>query len=306
GIGGVIQLAAVVLIARTVGVTQFGVYSFILAFAMFFQLLADSGLSNILVRELAVEPQKMPQTLGAALSLIWLLTIVAAGLILIVVPFLSFPPHVKVLAICMGAATLSQFHATAYGSVLRSQEDNELHALGFILHKLAFFLLGLIGLKAGYALPAVVLAHLIPNLMLWAFYRWIVVRNYTHPGMLIDVTTWRYLLKHSLPVGGATMLRLLSQQIDVLILTMLTDLKTVGLFSGPYRISMALRFIPQTMAIPLYPMYSRLARDPKQREHLRAAYIRSVKFFLVIGLPIAVAFISLSKELVTLLLGSKY
>ena len=34
------------------------------------------------------------------------------------------------LAALMGAATLSQFHATAYGSVLRSQEDNEFHALG--------------------------------------------------------------------------------------------------------------------------------------------------------------------------------
>jgi len=50
GLGGLLQLGAVVLIARSVSVSDFGIYSFILAFAVFFQLLADSGFSNILMR----------------------------------------------------------------------------------------------------------------------------------------------------------------------------------------------------------------------------------------------------------------
>ncbi|MGA7130175.1 MAG: oligosaccharide flippase family protein, partial [Chthoniobacterales bacterium] len=75
GAGGLLQLTAVVLIARSVSVNDFGIYSFILAFAVFFQLLADTGLSNILMRELAKTPEKMAEILGAALSLIWVLSI---------------------------------------------------------------------------------------------------------------------------------------------------------------------------------------------------------------------------------------
>ncbi len=82
-------------------------------------------------------------------------------------------------------------------------------------------------------------------------------------GCVMDVGMWKYLLTHSIPVGGATGLRLLSQQIDVFILTWMRDMRTVGLFSGPYRISMALRFIPQTMSLPLYPMYARMAHAPE-------------------------------------------
>ncbi len=306
GIGGLLQLGAVVLIARSVGVTQFGTYSFILAFAMFFQLLADSGLSNILVRELATQPERMREILGAALSLIWMLTAAVGLLMLAVVPFLHFPLHVKALAAVMGAATLAQFHASGYGSVLRSQEDNELHSLGFLLHKVLFCACIFAGLKAGLGLPGVVLAHLIPNLLLWAFYRELVTRRYGHPKMISDFAMWKYLLTHSIPVGGATMLRLLAQQIDVMILTWLTDLQTVGLFSGPYRISLALRFIPQTLSIPLYPMYARLARQPDARPQLLAAYERSVKFFLVIGCAVSTVFVSSAGPLITLLLGKKY
>src|SRR4029077_17020822 len=172
GIGGLIQLAAVALIAHTVSVSEFGTYSFILAFALFFQLLADSGLTNILVRELATQPEKIGEILGAALSLIWLLSIAVALLVLAIVPFLHFNLEGKILTCVMAVATLSMFHCAGYASVLRSQEDNELQAVGYLLHKILFFILIYAGLKTGLALEGVVLAHLIPNILLWAFYRW--------------------------------------------------------------------------------------------------------------------------------------
>ena len=306
GAGGLLQLAAVVLIARSVSVADFGIYSFILAFAVFFQLLADSGLSNILMRELARQPEKLAETLGAALSLIWTLSIAVELIIILIIPFLRFNLEVKLLTVAMGAATLSLFHCAGYGSALRAHEDNELHAIGFLGHKILFCALIFIGLRSGLALVGIVFAHLIPNVLLCFYYRWMVVRRYARPKIRIDLPTWKYLLTNSIPVGGATMVRLLAQQVDVMILSWLSDIRTVGLFSGPYRISMALRFIPQTLAIPLYPMYSRLAIDPEAKDRLQAAYNRSVKFFVVAGFPVATLFFVFSGKMITLLLGEKY
>jgi O-antigen/teichoic acid export membrane protein len=305
-VGGLLQLGAVVLIARSVSVSDFGIYSFILALAVFFQLLADSGLSNILMRELAKQPERMAEILGAALSLIWVLSIAVELLILAIVPFLNFSLEIKLLTLVMGAATLSLFHCAGYGSALRSQEDNELHAAGFLVHKILFCALIFLGLRMGLALVGVVFAHLIPNVLLCFYYRWVVVRRYGRPKIRIDLPMWKYLLTNSIPVGGSTMVRLLAQQVDVMILSWLSDLRTVGLFSGPYRISMALRFIPQTLAIPLYPMYSRLAVDPEAKQRLQTAYTRSVKFFVVAGFPVATLFFVFSGKMITLLLGEKY
>jgi len=206
----------------------------------------------------------------------------------------------------MGVATLSLFHCAGYGSALRAREDNELHALGFLVHKILFCGLIFIGLKLGLALIGIVVAHLIPNVLLCCYYRWMVARRYGVPKTRIDLPMWKYLLTNSIPVGGATMVRLLAQQIDVMVLSWLTDLRTVGLFSGPYRISMTLRFIPQTLAIPLYPMYSRLAVDPEGKKALQSAYERSIKFFVLAGFPVATIFLIFSSKLISLLLGNKY
>src|SRR5213593_3677626 len=45
-VGGLVYLATILTIARMVSVVEFGKYSFVLAFAMFFQLLADADPGN--------------------------------------------------------------------------------------------------------------------------------------------------------------------------------------------------------------------------------------------------------------------
>jgi O-antigen/teichoic acid export membrane protein len=306
GFGGLIQLAAVALVARTVGVAQFGRYSFILAYAMFFQQLADLGLCNILIRELARAPERAREILGAALSLIWLLTAAAGVLMLLVTPLLHFLLETKLLTLLMGGATLAQFHAMGYGAVLRAREENELQGLGFFLHKTFFFILIAAALRCPAPLLGVVLAHLFPALFQWFFYRWLVGRRYGHVSLRADWSMWKYLLTNSMPVGGATALRLVSQQIDVLILTAMRDMRTVGLFSGPYRIAQALRFIPATMSMPLYPMYARIAHKQEGRQAVQVAYVRSVKYFLILGLPVTIIFAGFSRVLISVLLGPKY
>src|ERR1051326_4327017 len=110
-----------------------------------------------------------------------------------------------------------------------------------------------------------VTAHLISNVLLWNFYQIVVARLYAHIPLRIDLAVWKSLLYSALPMGGGVMLRQLALQLDILILTWMTNLTTVGLFSGPYRLSMALRVIPQNLALPLYPLYSRTAHLSPER-----------------------------------------
>src|SRR5207244_13251125 len=90
-------------------------------------------------------------------------------------------------------------------------------------------------------------------------------RRYPRLRLRFDLSLRTSLLSAALPMGGGTMLRQLSLQLDILVLTWMTNLTTVGLFSGPYRISMALRVIPQTLSLPLFPLYSRTAHLSRER-----------------------------------------
>ena len=303
-IGSLLYLAMVLTIAHSVSVVEFGKYSFVLAFAMFFQLVADSGLPGILIREIAKNPDGFVPLVGAATSLIWVLSAAIFLVVGLIIPFLHFGMDVKVAALLMSLATMAIFHAAGYSTVLRAFEDNELNYLGYVLHKVLLLGFALLAIKFHWGLLGFVAAHLAANVLLWNYCRLVVTNLYAHVPLRIDVPLWKSLMTSALPIGGGVMLRQLALQLDILILTWLTNLTTVGLFSGPYRISMALRVIPQTLSLPLYPLFSRTADLSPAR--FTEAYQRSLKFFALISFPIAAFFTAWSEPILRLTLGAKY
>jgi O-antigen/teichoic acid export membrane protein len=302
-IGGLLQVVAILLIARHLSVAEFGIYSFMAAFAFALQRLADLGTSNILMRDMAVKPGKLAELLGGALPLAWVISFVAGLLMLAAIWFLHFDLRVKVLTEIMGLAGLSQFICGCYGAVLRSQEDNELHALGVVLQRILLVALVFTALELRTALTGVTLALLISNLCQWWFYRWIVINRYVRPKVHFDFQFWKYLLTSSIPIGGAAVVRLLGEQADIIVLTWLVDLRAVAFFSAPYKLVTGLRFIPQAMVIALFPMYSRAASS---RTEFHEAYERGIKGFLLIGVPLALLFVLAPRILCVGLLGARY
>jgi O-antigen/teichoic acid export membrane protein len=302
-----VYLATTVAIARNphVSIAAFGEYQWVLAFAMIAQLVADSGLPQMMIREIAKDPECVGKIVGVAAALIWVISLVVCLLVGIVAFFLPYHADVKIALLIMTFATLSTFHAAGYGAVLRALEDNELNYLGFILQKILLFVFILIMLHFRTGLIGFVVAHLLSNVLLWNFYHIIVSRFYTKVKLQVDLPLWKELFLTALPTGGGVMLRQLALNIDIFILGIMTrNMTTVGLFGGPYRLSWSLRVIPQSLSLPLYPLYSRTA-------HLSAArfgevYRQSLKFFTLISVPIATFFMAWSKPLLTLALGTKF
>jgi O-antigen/teichoic acid export membrane protein len=206
-IGGLVYLATILIIAHAVSVTEFGKYSFVLAFAMFVSNIADSGLPRMLIREISKDPDRLVPLVGAGASLIWVISGVMCLVVGVVIPFLHVGTDVKMSVLGMSIATMATFHAAGYSAALRAFEDNELNYLGFVLHKL--LLLGLVFavVKLHFGLLGFVAAHLASNLLLWNFYHIVVTRLYAHIPLRFDVALWKSLLFAALPMGGGTMLR---------------------------------------------------------------------------------------------------
>jgi O-antigen/teichoic acid export membrane protein len=305
-VGGVLQLFAFLLIARHLSVADFGVFSSMTAFAFALQRLADMGMTNILIRDMAVEPRRLGELLGGALSLSWLIVLACALLMFAAIPILPFGQRIGFLTAVMGLGGLLQFQINCYGSALRSQEDNELHAAGFMLHKICLLGSILVVLNFKPVLSSFVLVWLFATVVQWIFLRWIVVQRYTRPHLTVDLRLWKYLVVNSVPLGAAAMVRAIAEQVDILVLAWLANPRAVGLFNGPYRLTAGLRFVPQAIMIALFPLYSRVAQGSNSAEQFSKAYERGVKAFLIMGLPIALLFILKPGPIMVGLLGGRY
>ena len=305
-IGGLVYLATTIAIARNHNVTlaEFGKYQWVLAFAMIAQLVADSGLPRMMIREIAKDPKCVGKITGAAAGLIWLISVVVCFIVGVIALFLPFGNDMKIAVMIMTLATLATFHGAGYSAVLRAFEDNELNYLGFILQKILLLVFILIMLHFRAGMVGFVFAHFTSNLLLWAFYHVIVSKLYTKVKLRVDLPLWKELFFSAVPMGGGVMLRQLAMQIDIFVLGLMTNMQTVGLFGGPYRLSWSLRTLPQTLSLPLYPLYSRTAHFSPAR--FGDVYRQSLKFFTLLSVPFAVFFATWSKQLLTLALGARF
>ena len=303
-----LQMGAVLIVARALPVEQFAVYSLTVAFASVLQRAGDMGVGSILMRDLAVKPENTGQLLGAALSLAWIFVIIVGAGMAVVIPFLHLTREVKLATGLMGLSGLIGFQAGYYGSVIRSQEDNEFHALGFIIYGLAVFVLTLAAAAthSWSVLIGVSLACVLANVIQVLFFRWVVIRRYERPRMRVDFRLWKYLLANSVPVGVSTMTRTLGDQSDIFILTWLTNLRDTGLYSGPFKLATSLRFVPQPVMFVLFPLYSRAAVEAGGKAEFRDIYERILKILILISFPLAVLFFAAPRPLTIGFFGKRY
>src|SRR6476661_3376575 len=91
-IGGLVYLATTIAIARNhnVSLVEFGKYQWVLAFAMIAQLVADSGLPRMMIREIAKDPECVGKIVGVAAALIWFISLIVCLVVGVVSIFLPF------------------------------------------------------------------------------------------------------------------------------------------------------------------------------------------------------------------------
>lgn len=303
-VGFGLNFVMTIALVRYLGVTGFGKYSFVLAFVWLFQMLADSGLSNIMIREISVKRDDLAYQLGVTKSLIWIFSVIVFALIAVAVSILKPEPVVGKAIYIMGLAVLATIHAIGYSSVFRAMEEMEYNAAGFVLHK--FLLLGLIlvVIRLRLGLVEIAAAYLVSNLLLWFFYYTVISLRYQRPRMISDAKAWRYFIAEALPVGAASILRKVSWQVDILILSFIGTASSVGLFSAPYKVVQSINLVPNTLSMPLFPLFSRLARD--SYEELFRAYEKNLKFVSLVSIPVVVVLVTLSQPIVSLLFGAKF
>jgi O-antigen/teichoic acid export membrane protein len=303
-IGEGLNVFIVIFIARYLGITGFGNYSFVMAFVFAFRIIADSGISNILVREISTHKEEAGKYFGAARSLLWVLSALTVGLIAVVITIINPSRAVVISTYIMGLTVVSTFLAIGYGSVCMAFEEMEFNAYGFVLHKIVLFLFTYLSIRQDYGLQGIFASYLLSSLSLWIYYYSVVRWRYFKPRSYFDKSKWWFFIKEAFPLGVATILRNFTWQVDILILSALATAMAVGIFSAPYKIIAAMNQFTITLALALFPVFSRLAK--KSMDDLFINFSASLKYMFLISIPLVTFTFVLSDRIIQIAFGAKF
>jgi O-antigen/teichoic acid export membrane protein len=303
-VGAGLFFATIVLIARYLGAEGFGHFSFILAAVSVLQLVADMGVRNIVIRDIALQKEKFHLHLSTARTLLWSLSVASLACVVVLANLLALSDEHRHSMYLAGVAVIVTFYGLGYSAVLRAFEEMGWDILGFVLHKVIFIVsVGLIA-RTSLGLQGVFGAMLLANALQWVYY-WAVVRlrhGRTSPSLNF-AAAWT-LLWEAFPLGVAELLRRLTRHVDKLLLAAMSTPVALGLFSAAYKFLEAMSPFTTNLTLPLFPVFSRFARASPLT--LFRALGQSLKFLYVLAVPLAVLMFVLAEPLVVLFFGAAY
>lgn len=292
-----------VLIARQLGSETFGAYSFALAFAFFFALAADFGISKLLVRQIARDRIAASVYLGNAVPLKIALTLLAYGLFILITWGIGYPPEMNAILLLFGAALLGDTISHTFRALFFALERMGYEAVILTLEKVIALGLSILAITLGYGIigvgvvfVAVTAASIVGSAILAG--RLVSIRLQVNLKYMKDIfsAAWPFLL--------INFFFLVYFKIDTVMLSFMQGDAVVGWYNAAYRIIEGLMFIPVIFTSVMFPVMSRLAAS--QLPSLQMSVRRSFTYLLVAVVPVAIGGIMLSDRFISLIYGSAF
>lgn len=300
----IFSLFSVILIARYLGESGYGVYSFVFAFIAFFSIISELGIYPILVREIARDSEIAGKIVSNALLIKFGLAVFAYIASILSIRIMGYPTE-TIKAVEIGALVLLVEIFNIYGvfyevnlkmkySIFFSLIGNLL-TLGLVLLA-RYFDLGL-----NFVILSTVAATATKDFLLI-----LSSRAHVEFKILFDYQVCVFLLKESLPLALSTVFTIIYYRIDTIMLSMMMGDASVGIYSAAYRISEAFIFIPGILMTSIFPLMSKSKNLDNSDNILAFSYERSMKYMFALALPMAVGITLLSDKIILEFYGDSF
>lgn len=301
----VISFAYFTIIARFVGAENTGQYFFAMTFMVIFTVVADFGLGPILTRETARYPENTEKNLH---TVFWTKVLFGLGTYLLLalsINLLGYPADTRFLVYLAGLTMIfDNLHAVFYG-VFRARKNLFYESIGVVGSQFITLLIGTTAIFLHWPLYWLIIAYIIPSFFNFLFSATALKKVYRlRYGLAWDKTLFKQFFALALPFALAGIIGRLYSYSDTMIMSKMLSSAEIGWWSVPYKITFAFQFIPIALSASVYPVFSSLYLD--NREKIDELFAKSWRYLFTIVFPIAAGLFVLAEPVIVKIYQPSY
>lgn len=291
-------------IARSLGQTLFGTYSFVITLVALYSVFFDLGYETLLIKEVAKDKSNANSYLNNVTIIRIALATVITSSIFIVINLLNFPDTIKNLVYIFGIAQIISSLSSLFKVTFRAFEKMHLEAIITIVMSITRCSLGLLVILLGYNLTTlafvflyVAIADIIVSLI-------VCEKKIVRTTFQFDRLFFKHTIAKAMALGTVTIFALIYVRIDTVMLEFMKGSAVVGWYNAAYNLILGFNPIPVLFMNSLLPLmaYTFVKSDTS----LRYIYEKSFKFLLIFALPLTLGIFLLSDKFILLIYGKSY
>lgn len=293
-----------IFVARNLSVEKFGIYTFTLAFVYNFIPVADFGIDRLILKNVSKDTGKADEYFNKLFFLRLLLAVISIVLFVILGLILGQNSTQILYFIFFGIYIIPYNLICLITSIQNAREKMLTIALTNILGIVFSTTIGASFILLKFSLPYILSSFFLGNsIVLLILLRNLKKYNLTL-SIMIDKTYWKKILSESWVFASLTIISVFYLRTSVVLLNLLKGSVATGLFGSVFRILEGITIIPQSLAIAMFPLSSRLFGSDKNS--LKKVYLKGLLVLCICSLPFASLFVFFPEILIKYSFGSKY
>jgi len=296
-------VVATAVLARTLGTSDFGVWSTALAYVGVFAFLNDFGFPQVGIQRMAAEPEREGEWLGALAALRTLGALGALVLCVAGIPFFLDPEgDVRVLALIF-SVTVFAAAPQAFLAVFTSRLRTGITMLMLSLQGVAWTGTavaiaatggGVLEFAWGFVAVAVVVGAV----------QIAVTRHLATIALRAGRALWKPLFRVALPLGLAGVMVTVYYRIDAVLVFNISGAEEAGYYGAAYRVMDPLHVLPTAVMTSIFPVVAALHGIDRAR--VGRLVQSGLDFLVIVSLPIFVGSIAVAEPLMATIFGDGF
>jgi O-antigen/teichoic acid export membrane protein len=229
-ISAVISFVITIYIARILPISDFGSYITVISFVTLFGIFTDFGINTVIIREGAKKPEDTHKLIFSSMGLKLLMSLATMFAVIVFALLTPYSLEVKVLIVLMSVTLIIGGIGSMFSAVFNIYQDMKYISIVQIAERITFATLAFVFLIAGLGVPGVILAIVIAafaSLML----NFILSRRIHYYKLNFKPIFDRAILMPAVWFGLAGMLGMIWQRIDTIMISLLSNMTQVGLYT---------------------------------------------------------------------------
>ena len=293
-----------IIMARYLGVSDFGIFGTAVSFYAIFAVINDFGISPYIVRSISTDEEQEPKYLGVGLSLKIILTILYFLTVFIALLILGWDNYI--VSICLLFALEDAIKAvyTFFYMPFQAHEKMKYQAISNIIVNVLTFLFIVLVTFTDWALWGVAFAYIAANIIAGIYTVIAVKKHIFLPKLMFDIDFSKNLIISGIPFALSRLGYTIYYSIDMVMLTQFVGGYFTGLYNSSYKIISVLALFYSIYTAVVFPVMSKLFKDEKSL--LNMGFNKSVKYLSLVTIPLSIATLFYAGDVISIIYGNQY
>lgn len=300
----VFSFLIIIFVARYLGVSGLGKLSTVLSIFFIFQTISNLGLEHLITKEVSRDREKADIYLinASLISIVFALLIV--GVMCLTGFVLNYSADTTNALYLISLALIPASLSSVCQSICRAFEKHEYVGISLILESLFKMIISLLVLQNGCGLLTLIVVILGSHLLgfiLSVYYasKCIHVLRYK-----IDIPFCKYLIESVPTFAFIFVFSTLYWNVDMIMLSKMQDTTAVGFYSAAYKLMNVWKVVPISFLMAVQPLLA--ISFVSSYNKFKTIFEKSIKYFLIVTLPVAVGTTILAEDILYLLYKDQF